>query len=412
MSLDQSVQDFSFRIEAEKEELSPIDNEISKVYEDLRRRHPDCDRLGEINAVISHCKEQLAECVKKEDSSLKKIYLDKVVKLNLEKQHLEDNGLNGVLICKGHDFVMQPTRGRYNPRCEVCMHTIWRLVQSWRRCTVCGFRAHDQCCSSVLRTCAGLLASRTDFSLVLTLSVERGLAAQNYSCAECKNPLMFDGPSHLEPKFCDYSGLLFCENCHWGDQWSIPARIVLNMDATPRPVCRAVKQLLSMVDSRPLIDVGSFGPLILKFHKEFARVQELRKNFLYMKCYFISCRNARKLRILQYLHDHQHFVENSNMYSLRELRELCNLTLLQRLEEIHTVFRKHIEEECETCKGHGFYCELCDDSKKQNEIIYPFSEGVAMCQDCFAVFHGKCYERRSMICPRCERRRKRKPISS
>lgn len=122
------------------------------------------------------------------------------------------------------------------------------------------------------------------------------------------------------------------------------SRIIHNLDSSARPVCRAVKQLLSIVDHRPLIDINESTLSLIKFHKELRRVNELRRNFLLMKCYFVSCRTARRIRILQYLHTHSHFVDSSVMYSLKELRELCDGTLLPELEQIHAVFRKHIEE--------------------------------------------------------------------
>ncbi|KIH44573.1 hypothetical protein ANCDUO_25401, partial [Ancylostoma duodenale] len=52
--------------------------------------------------------------------------------------------------------------------------------------------------------------------------------------------------------------------------------------------------------------------------------------------------NAAKLRILQYLNRHQHFVEGADMYS--------------------------VADECEICAGNGFYCEMCDDADKRDEV--------------------------------------------
>ncbi|KIH43361.1 hypothetical protein ANCDUO_26635 [Ancylostoma duodenale] len=68
------------------------------------------------------------------------------------------------------------------------------------------------------------------------------------------------------------------------------------MDARPRPVCRAAKQLLAIVDNRPLIDLSEMSPSLIKYHKELKRVQQLRRNFLLMKCYFVSCRVSFFLR--------------------------------------------------------------------------------------------------------------------
>lgn len=133
------------------------------------------------------------------------------------------------------------------------------------------------------------------------------------------------------------------------------------MDAKPRPVCRAAKQLLAIVDSRPLIDLSEAHPALVKYHKVRTRrihaeislkwsititgaaagstaakklfadevlfyklPGELRKRFFKVGSTKSSVflQNAAKLRILQYLNRHQHFVEGADMYSLAEVRHL------------------------------------------------------------------------------------------
>lgn len=361
----------------------------------------------------------LVNCLDRQQKAARQqMYFDKIVQLGLERQALQDETgghAPSVDECRaeGHELVTQPVRGGHNPCCEVCMHTIWRLVQWWRRCRVCGMRVHDKCVDDLKRVCAGVLTTRSKFELNTTLCEEKSLVEQEYQCSECSAPICFDGTAEQEARLCDYSGELFCPSCHWNDTWSIPARIIHNLDSTPRPVCRAVKQLLSIVDHRPLVNVNESNLSLIKFHKELRRVAELRNNFLLMKCYFVSCRVARRLRILQYLQSHSHFVDNSEMYSMKELRELCDGTLLPELEQIHTVFRKHIEEDCETCAGNGFFCELCDDSDTSidsTKILYPFTENTRSCATCLAVYHKKCFERKSLNCPRCERRRRRSEL--
>ncbi|VDM59273.1 unnamed protein product [Angiostrongylus costaricensis] len=315
-------------------------------------------------------------------------------------QETDDDEANRVTRILGHEFLLQRSRGRRNPYCEVCISTIWRLVQSWRRCKVCGLRTHDKCLNEVRRVCAGITISRHDFSLPINICEERGLCAQNYACAECDTHLDYDGHASIQPRLCEYTGLLFCSNCHWGDVWPIPARIFHNMDAIPRPVCRAAKQLLAIVDPRPLIDMSQANPLLFKHHKKLQRLQRLRQDFLFMKCYFISCRNAAKLRILQYLNRHQHFVEGADMYSLADLRELCIGGLLEDLEDIHTVFRRHIEDECEICTGNGFYCELCEGTEGRDQVCY--ISDVLHNVESFCLAHSVQLLSRSLNCQLCK----------
>ena len=39
-----------------------------------------------------------------------------------------------------------------------------------------------------------------------------------------------------EARMCDYTGQYFCDNCHWNDQISIPARVLRNWDFTQHKV--------------------------------------------------------------------------------------------------------------------------------------------------------------------------------
>ena len=92
---------FPFRKESLGEEDSPLDVEIAQVIEELRLKHPDCDRflfyfplkdknrLGEINTIVAHCRQKLKECVENKDTINRTAYMEKIVQLGLEKQSLE-----------------------------------------------------------------------------------------------------------------------------------------------------------------------------------------------------------------------------------------------------------------------------------------------------------------------------------
>ncbi|GMT19499.1 hypothetical protein PFISCL1PPCAC_10796, partial [Pristionchus fissidentatus] len=387
-----------------------VEMEVFDVVDQARRDNSALTRKEEIKIALDFCKEKLrllSESDEKEERNLRQGYLDKLIQLGLEKQTIEDEDgeKEEVVRVRGHSFVIQPIRGR-NPTCEVCMTTIWKLMHAWRRCKYCGLRTHDKCSSEVRRVCASSLVARRDFSLRTSICQEKGLAAQNYRCHECAHPLSFDASSALEPRLCDYTGLYFCSSCHWNDQMSIPARLVHNLDSEPRPVSRAAKQLLTIIDNRPLIPLATANPMLIKLNSSLKRITRIRSDFLFMKCYFVSCRSARQLRILQYLCRHQHFVESAELYTMAEMRDLVSGKLLEEMEDIHHVFTKHITEECETCMGNAFVCELCPDK----QIIFPFSDSVSMCCKCLAVFHHKCFEINSRFCTRCERRSKRAPV--
>ncbi|CAG0886776.1 unnamed protein product [Cyprideis torosa] len=56
----------------------------------------------------------------------------------------------------------------------------------------------------------------------LSICPERGLSRQKFRCAECKISI-----AHAQRRLCDYTGLYYCLNCHWGDTDVIPARFIV-----------------------------------------------------------------------------------------------------------------------------------------------------------------------------------------
>ena len=66
-----------------------------------------------------------------------------------------------------------------------------------------------------------------------------------------------------------------------------------------------------------------------------------------MKKYFMSCKAALESKLLLQLQDRQHFVENSDMYSLFDLEDVVSDVLLPQLAKIHASFAQHIKTDCQ-----------------------------------------------------------------
>ncbi|KAM3723168.1 Differentially expressed in FDCP [Dirofilaria immitis] len=397
-----------------------IDNLINRGVDEIIIREKgnkdEMARYAELKLAVIHCKRCLRKIGDNERSIERVQLMEKLVQCQLEldtiKEELSDPvkkvRLLRIVTIMGHQFSLQSAAGR-NPYCEVCLCTIWRLIQRYRRCDSCGLRSHDKCLQHVLRYCAGTKANDILFRPRTEICEERGLDLQNYKCAECHHSLQFDGTSVSEPRLCDYNGYYYCPRCHWNDEWFIPARIIHNWDFCKYKVCRAAKQLLVIIERRPIFNILKLNPGLVNYVDQLAKINKLRRNILLMKCYFMCCKVARKQRILQNLRHRQHFVENSEMYSLTDLVDLYQGRLLPDIENIIRIYTEHITKDCLICKGKGFVCELCNDVS----IIFPFSEDVAMCRNCLATFHQECFNKRSKHCPRCLRRKSRpRPVFS
>lgn len=87
-------------------------------------------------------------------------------------------------------------------------------------------------------------------------SVKELLDTQHYTCAGCH--IHFDnGKTRMlefvqtfgwgKPRFCEYTGQLFCSSCHTNETAVLPARVLHNWDFTPYPVSQMAKSFLDSI---------------------------------------------------------------------------------------------------------------------------------------------------------------------
>lgn len=301
----------------------------------------------------------------------------------------------------GHEFHQKESTQDIEKYCEVCCALVWGVLQTWYACAACHICCHDKCLNSLKRMCASKRLGDSP-TYITSICPDKGLSSQHYKCYECQAPITYK-PGGIESRQCDYTGFYYCPVCHWNDEVIIPALVLNNWDFEPRKVCRASKQFLKLMYKKPTISLEQDYPFLFKFVEELNEMKKLREEILLMKTYFLSCQSAMQNKILLNLEKRQHFVENSDTYTLADLVELVNERLLPAIVNVHAIFASHIKVECPTCKGKGYICEIC----KKQEIIFPFDNICVSCPDCSNVYHSYCYKRARNVCPRCERKRKR-----
>ena len=351
----------------------------------------------ELQLAINRCKDLILETPEK--SERRSLLVKKLVQLRLRLQELQD----GVVLppetklVLGHQMEKQSSIRTGHLYCEHCCHLIWGLVSHWYRCSRCGYHCHAKCVNLIRRTCAASkVEEKPEF--MLQICPEKGLSAQGYRCAECRVII-----SHAEHRLCDYCGLYYCTSCNWNNREVIPARVMHNWDFEPRPVCRASKQFLKLMEKKPVLCIPDINPMLFCFIEELNMVKQMREKLLVMKGYLVACKTAMKSHLLQLLQPRQHFVENFDMYSMQDLNDVVNGTLVEWLESVCGKFQSHIMQECEGCHGRGHICGLCC----VGDILFPFQENTSVCPECSAVFHRDCYMKRKGFCNRCSRRAER-----
>lgn len=357
----------------------------------------------DINQEIEKMKELIY--MTPDDNPEKGRLIDKLIGLRLRKSELENpensKGGDKSKTIYGHDFRLKEATAETERFCEVCCAVVWGVIHSWYTCSLCYICCHDKCLNSLRRMCASKRVIDSP-AYVMTICRERGLHVQNYKCYECQSAISYKAGAS-EPRQCDYTGKYYCISCHWNDEAVIPARIIHNWDFQPRRICRASRQYLMLMYSRPVLCVERLNSFLPNYVEELGEMRKLRDEILLMKVYFLSCQTAMQSKILLRLEGRQHFVENADHYTMRDLVELVNEKLLPLTVNVHASFASHIKVECVTCRGKGYYCEIC----RKSEVIFPFDNVCVLCPECSNVFHKYCYSKVNQVCPRCERKRKR-----
>lgn len=353
--------------------------------------------IEELDMAIQNCKEMVLDS--QDGSDRRKNLVHKLIQLRMKLADAKEGPIEeeeDVKIVVGHRFKKRLAKSSKH-YCEKCASVIWGVLQSWYKCTACGFCCHDKCLNLIYRTCASVKVAENP-NYILSISPEKGLGGQNYRCAECSTPISFLS-GHQEPRQCDYTGAYYCRKCHWNDTMLIPARVLHNWDLEPRKVCRASKQFLRIMAVRACIRVQDINPMLFNFVEELDDVRRMREEILIMKKYFLSCQDALESKLLLQLQQRQHFVENSDIYSLQDLIDVAEDVLLPELAKIHSSFAQHIKTDCQRCQAKGYMCELCD----MREVLFPFDNIAIVCDRCTTVLHRHCFFRRNRICPKCER---------
>jgi hypothetical protein len=194
----------------------------------------------------------------------------------------------------------------------------------------------------------------------------------------------------------------YCSDCHTGQTAVIPARLLYNWDAAPRPVARSSIIFLQHIAARPIIDMAVFNPGLARVAPALEEAGGLRKQLTYLVAYLAACTRAQaegvKVALAETVWPREYLYTGTELYSISDMEQLHRGELLVTLRAAVKVCTNHVLG-CLVCSGRGFICEVCSDRRP----VYPFHLATtSQCQQCQTVFHLEC-ARRLACCPRCER---------
>ncbi|KRX75732.1 Differentially expressed in FDCP 8 -like protein [Trichinella sp. T6] len=366
--------------------------------------------VEELTSAIAKCKDLVLQTAPM--SAIRRELVRRLIELRQKLHELkdglaQDSKFDAAVM--GHQF-KTPSRTILERRyCEFCGGLIWAFLQPWYFCRLCGFYVHVKCVNKVKRQCASLIVNENPV-FELEICPERGLAMQNFQCADCKTQVSIDSSLMVEAsqtaRLCHYSGFYFCSVCHWNDEMVIPARVIHNWDFTKYTVSRSTRQFLRLMQKRPILRLEAMNPCLFKNIPQLQKIKSLRGRLLLMKPYVMYCREAASQCLITHLRPYAHFMETLDVYSIRDLIDINETVLEPRLMQALEIFEKHIKNECSICQGNGYVCELCDNS----EILFPFDRSIGKCGQCSWIYHKSCFDKNNGICSRCLRMSSRMAI--
>lgn len=258
-------------------------------------------------------------------------------------------------------------------------------------------------CHEVNREDSSLLG--TTISLVVEIkpykSLRQLLEIQHYTCAGCHRRL--DAVKTLlqelvqtfgwnKPRFCEYTGQLFCASCHTNDISVLPARVLHHWDFTKYPVSQLAKAYLESIYDQPMLCVSAVNPFLFSKVPALLHVMDFRKKisakFPYVNCPFRSS-------IQKSLGFRRHLLESNDFFALRDLVDLSKgpfAVLPVMVENISDLILEHITQQCLICYDSGVPCAARQACHNPSSLIFPFQEAEAeKCASCRSIFHKACY---------------------
>ena len=185
-------------------------------------------------------------------------------------------------------------------------------------------------------------------SIELQICPIKGLDFQHFKCFDCQAII---GIADYPPaKLCEVSGMYYCPDCHQDTETYSPALIVRNWDfRLVRVSCKTYKILASQCSSE-VIDVEAINPDLFVYVSELQRAKDLRRDLCRYTQAMSTCDHPHKEAILKRIWPREHLIETIGLYSIDDLVQLKDGSLLPHLQILARSIKNHVNEVCQYCK--------------------------------------------------------------
>lgn len=329
---------------------------IKEDWQLILDQNASCDDL---KTAIEKCKELILQT--EELSYDRKWFVRHLCELRLKLREKIDVEQNPSLMSEntkvilGHHFMPKYSKDTSSSTklvyCDCCTGIIWNIIQASYICVDCSYVVHFKCVDYVTRVCANIIASEKVVPEENICPIV-GMHLQKYKCIECQSSFHLSGRDKgytQDARLCEYIGAYYCSCCHWNNYSVIPARIMHNWDFKLYKVSRASLQEINLFYDRAVVKLEEKNPKLFILIQKLSYTKKLRNDLFYMKKYLIECRFASMEKLLDtHLGIKQHLVFYPDIYSIADLVEVNNGSLLEKLQKLRLVLEQHIRQ-CEVC---------------------------------------------------------------
>eukprot|EP01006_Ploeotia_vitrea_P022727 TRINITY_DN55137_c0_g1_i2.p1 TRINITY_DN55137_c0_g1~~TRINITY_DN55137_c0_g1_i2.p1 ORF type:complete len:294 (-),score=13.21 TRINITY_DN55137_c0_g1_i2:8-889(-) len=256
------------------------------------------------------------------------------------------------------------------------------------------------------------------------IEVEAAIQQQGQYCKDCLQHI-----TSQSARFCFYTGLYYCHNCHKDQKAPLPAQIVYSWNICKYSVCNASYDYLQSMFNLPCLELSQLRPdlyqavgilqiamrLRIQLNMLYSHTQhchELHNNqFLIPYRYYLTCIDSYSLcDMVQVIQSQPNLLSTSRDGDDDEespqlegapcpqVTDQKQCELLARISSVRDIAMRHIRKDCKSCLTQCTkVCGICKDSKK---TMYVFDvNNCVVCKSCNMAYHKDCLEGAS--CPSC-----------
>ena len=211
------------------------------------------------------------------------------------------------------------------------------------------------------------------------------LKDQNYQCEIClrKIPILFCIPK--EPVYwCSYYMRYICKNCINSEMSIIPHFVLKKWCFEKFTISKKAKRTIEKWYNKPVL-VFDKNDKIFNRNPNLNRIINIKKLIINIFD-MMKCKNKFQF-VEEAMGEYNYLALKENIFSLKDLVEINNLTFLNKINELKNKFIRHISGQCKDCIYEGEICDKCHCGPK---IFFYNSDKVFFCKKCRKSFHKKC----------------------